>query len=48
VNSVSKISTRLSRSLALGVAFTVNHDSRPAPEKVATDTALSLSLDVLL
>jgi putative salt-induced outer membrane protein YdiY len=48
VNSVSKISTRLSRSLALGVAFTVNHDSRPAPQKVATDTALALSLDVLL
>jgi putative salt-induced outer membrane protein YdiY len=48
VNSVSKISTRLSRSLAFGVAFTVNHDSRPAPEKVATDTSLALTLDVLL
>jgi putative salt-induced outer membrane protein YdiY len=48
VNSISKISTRLSRSLALGVAFTVNHDSRPAVDKVPTDTALALSLDVLL
>jgi putative salt-induced outer membrane protein YdiY len=48
VNSVSKISTRLSRTLAFGVAFTVNHDSRPATDKVPTDTALALTLDVLL
>jgi putative salt-induced outer membrane protein YdiY len=48
VNSVSKISTRLSRTLAFGVAFTVNHDSAPAADKVATDTALALTLDVLL
>jgi putative salt-induced outer membrane protein YdiY len=48
VNSISKISTRLSRTLAFGVAFTVNHDSSPAPAKVATDTALALTLDVLL
>lgn len=48
MNSVSKISTRLSRSLAFGVAFTVSHDSRPAPGKVTTDTALALTLDVLL
>jgi hypothetical protein len=48
VNSISKISTRLSRSLAFGVAFTVNHDSAPAAEKVPTDTALALTLDVLL
>jgi hypothetical protein len=48
VNSVSKISTRLSRTLAFGVSFTVAHDSRPAAEKVATDTGLALMLDVLL
>lgn len=48
VNSLSKISTRLSRSLAFGVGFTVNHDSAPAEGKVATDTALALTLDVLL
>jgi putative salt-induced outer membrane protein YdiY len=48
VNSVSKVSTRLSRSLAFGVAFTVGHDSTPAPGKLATDTALALTLDVLL
>jgi putative salt-induced outer membrane protein YdiY len=48
VNTVSKISTRLSRSLAFGVAFTVAHDSQPAPAKVPTDTALALTLDVLL
>lgn len=47
-NSVSKISTRLSRSLAFGVAFTVSHDSAPAAGKVPTDTALALTLDVLL
>jgi putative salt-induced outer membrane protein YdiY len=47
-NSISKVSTRLSRTLAFGVAFTVNHDSRPAATKVATDTALALTLDVLL
>jgi len=48
VNSISKVSTRLSRTLAFGVSFTVNHDSDPAPSKVATDTALALTLDVLL
>lgn len=48
MNSVSKVSTRLSRTLAFGVAFTVAHDSRPAPTKVETDTALALTLDVLL
>jgi putative salt-induced outer membrane protein YdiY len=48
VNSISKIATRLSRALAFGVAFTVNHDSAPAPAKVETDTALALTLDVLL
>jgi putative salt-induced outer membrane protein YdiY len=48
VNSLSKISTRLSRTLAFGVAFAVNHDSRPAAPKVATDTSLALTLDALL
>ncbi len=48
VNSASKISTRLSRTLAFGVGFNVAHDSAPAPEKVATDTQLALTLDVLL
>ncbi len=47
-NSITKISTRLSRSLALGVSFVVNHDSSPAPNKVQTDTTLALSLEVLL
>ena len=48
VNSVSKISTRLSRTLAFGIAYAVAHDSAPAPGKVSTDTTLSLTLDVLL
>jgi hypothetical protein len=47
-NSTSKISVRLSRSLAFGVAFTVNHDSVPAAGKVPTDTQLAMTLDVLL
>ncbi len=47
-NSISKISVRLSRSLAFGVAFTVNHDSAPAKDKVPTDTQLAMTLDVLL
>lgn len=47
-NSISKISVRLSRSLAFGVAFTVNHDSVPAAGKVPTDTQLAMTLDVLL
>ncbi len=47
-NSISKISVRLSRSLAFGVSFTVNHDSAPAPGKVPTDTQLAMTLDVLL
>jgi hypothetical protein len=47
-NSISKVSVRLSRSLALGVGFTVNHDSAPAPGKVPTDTQLAMTLDVLL
>jgi putative salt-induced outer membrane protein YdiY len=48
VNSVSKISTRLSRTLAFGIAYKVAYDSAPAPEKVSTDTTLALTLDVLL
>jgi putative salt-induced outer membrane protein YdiY len=47
-NSISKISVRLSQTLAFGVAFTVNHDSVPAPGKVPTDTQLAMTLDVLL
>lgn len=47
-NSISKISVRLSRTLALGVSFTVNHDSEPATGKVPTDTQLAMTLDVLL
>jgi putative salt-induced outer membrane protein YdiY len=47
-NSISKISVRLSRSLAFGVSFTVNHDSAPATGKVPTDTQLAMTLDVLL
>jgi hypothetical protein len=45
VNSISKLSARLTEKLALGVSFTVNHDSAPAPGKKPTDTALGLTLE---
>jgi putative salt-induced outer membrane protein YdiY len=48
VNTLSKLSTRLYQSLSLGVGFTVNYDSSPAPQKKTTDTALSVSLEYLL
>ncbi len=47
-NSISKISVRLSRSLAFGVSFTVSHGRAPAPGKVPTDTQLAMTLDVLM
>lgn len=47
-NSMSKLSTRLSQSFSLGVAFSVAHDSRPAPGKKRTDTALNVALDYTL
>jgi putative salt-induced outer membrane protein YdiY len=47
-NSLTKISVRLTRTLAFGVGFTVNHDSVPAAGKVPTDTQLAMTLDVLL
>lgn len=45
--SVTRLQTRLSRSLGVGTAFTVAHDSAPSPGKVPTDTALALTLEVL-
>lgn len=48
VNSLTKMSVRLSRTLAFGAGFTVTHDSAPAAGKVPTDTQLALTLDVLL
>jgi hypothetical protein len=45
--SVTRLQTRLSRSLGVGTAFTVAHDSAPSPGKVPTDTSLALTLEVL-
>jgi putative salt-induced outer membrane protein YdiY len=45
VNTLSKLSVRLVRSLAIGASFAVGYDSQPAPGKVPTDTTLALSLD---
>jgi putative salt-induced outer membrane protein YdiY len=47
VTSTTKVSARLSSTLALGASLQVNHDSAPAAGKVETDTILGLNLDVL-
>jgi putative salt-induced outer membrane protein YdiY len=44
--SVTKLSSRLSKSLTFGVGYTVAYDSRPAAGKVTTDQALTALLEV--
>jgi putative salt-induced outer membrane protein YdiY len=44
--SVTKLSSRLSRSLTFGAGYTVAYDSRPAAGKVTTDQALTALLEV--
>lgn len=44
-NSTSKLSTKMTKSFALGVSFLVTHDSAPAPGKRTTDTALTAGID---
>jgi hypothetical protein len=44
--STSKLASRLTEKIALGVSFVVNDDTVPAPHKVPTDTALSLGLEI--
>jgi opacity protein-like surface antigen len=48
INTLSKLSARLVKSLSLGTGFTVNYDSSPAPRKKTTDTALTVTLEYLL
>ncbi|MFL5319327.1 MAG: DUF481 domain-containing protein [Myxococcaceae bacterium] len=48
VNSTTKLSSRLTQSLSLNVSFVVNHDSKPAPLKKPTDTALMAGLEMAL
>ena len=44
--SVSKLSSRLTRAVTMGVSYTVVFDSAPAAGKVKTDTALTALLEV--
>jgi opacity protein-like surface antigen len=44
--SVTKLSSRLSRSLTFGAGYSVAYDSRPAAGKVTTDQALTALLEV--
>ena len=46
VTSTTKLSSRLTEKVALGVGFAVNYDSAPPPLKVSTDTALTVSLEI--
>lgn len=46
VNSTSKLSARLTESVALGLSFEVRYDSAPAAGKKPTDTALMATLEV--
>jgi hypothetical protein len=46
--STTKISSRLTEKVSLGVSFVVNDDTVPAPGKVPTDTALTVGLEVAL
>jgi hypothetical protein len=46
VRSVSKVSSRLTGAVTLGVGYTVAFDSRPAAGKEKTDTALTALLEV--
>jgi len=45
-SSTSKLASRLTQKVALGVSFVVNDDTVPAPGKVSTDTALSVGLEI--
>ena len=46
VKSVSKLSSHLTPNVSLGVGYTATHDSRPADDKVRTDTSLTALLEV--
>ena len=46
VTSTTKLSSRLTDKVALGVGFAVSYDSAPPPLKVNTDTALTVGLEI--
>ena len=47
VNSMTKVSARLTESLSFTGSFLVNYDSAPAADKKTTDTALVLGVDAI-
>ena len=46
LTSTTKLSSRLTEKVALGVGFAVNYDSAPPKDKVGTDTALTVGLEI--
>ena len=44
--STTKLASRLTEKVALGVSFVVNDDTVPAPGKVPADTALAVGLEI--
>lgn len=46
VSSTSKLTARIVDPISLGVGFRVDHDSRPAPGKVPTDTQLTVGIEI--
>jgi hypothetical protein len=45
-SSTTKLASRLTEKLSLGVSFVINDDTVPAPGKVPTDTALTVGLEI--
>jgi hypothetical protein len=48
VNTLSQISARLISVLSVGVGFAIKYDSRPAENRVPTDTQLTVGLEAAL
>ncbi len=48
LTNTTKLSARLTNSLSFAVSFLLNYDSAPPPQKVSTDTALTIGIEVAL
>jgi hypothetical protein len=48
LNATTKLNSRLTESLSLGLAFQLNHDSVPPAGKLPTDTALTAGVELAL
>ena len=46
LTSTTKLSSRLTEKVGLGVSFAITHDTEPPPKKVKTDTALTVGLEI--